>query len=77
MPSGVLTAAGALSSVCFRDFFIATCIGKLFSVAIEILAGHDMVAVHEHMARLIGIAALSLLMVWGYLHYVKRCKNCK
>jgi uncharacterized membrane protein YdjX (TVP38/TMEM64 family) len=77
MPSGVLTAAGALSSVSFRAFILATCIGKTLSVTIEILAGLDMVNFHEHASQLIGLTTLSLLMGWGYLRYVKRCKSCK
>lgn len=77
MPSGALTAAGALSSVSFRDYFIATCIGKIFSVTIEILVGRDMVDYHNHASQLVVLTALSLLMGWGYLHYVKRYKRCK
>ena len=77
MPSGALTAAGAMSAISFRDFILATCIGKVFSVSIEVLTGHDVVSFHEHMPRLIGLGMVSLLMLGGYFHYVKRCKNCK
>jgi uncharacterized membrane protein YdjX (TVP38/TMEM64 family) len=72
MPSGVLTAVGAISTVSFQDFIIATCIGKIPSVTIEVLSGHDVITFHQHLPRLIGLAMLSLLIVWGYLHYVKR-----
>lgn len=75
MPSGALTAAGAVSSVSFRDFFLATCIGKLFSVTIEILVGRDMVDYHHHASQLVVLTALCLLMGWGYLHYAKRDKR--
>lgn len=77
VPSGVLTAAGALSSVTFRDFIFATCIGKVLSVAIEVLAGIEMMDFNQHLVRLMGLAILSALMVWGYLHYMKRCKSYK
>lgn len=49
VPSGVLTAAGALSSVTFRDFIFATCIGKVLSVAIEVLAGIEMMDFNQHL----------------------------
>ncbi len=76
MPSGVLTAAGALSSVSFCDFFIATCVGKIFSIAVAILAGHDIVTFHENIQRLVGVVAISMLTGWVYLNYVKRCRKC-
>ena len=72
MPSAALTTAGAISTVSFKDFFIATCIGKIPSVAIEVLSGHDVIAFHQHLPRLIGLIMISLLILWGYLYYVKR-----
>lgn len=77
MPSGVLTAAGALSAISFRKFFWATCLGKAFSVPIEVLSGHDVLPFHEHLPRLIGLGMISLLMIWGYWRYSRRCReNC-
>ena len=76
MPSGVLTAAGALSSVSFGGFFIATCVGKIFSITVAILAGHDIVTFHENTPRLVGIVAISLLTGWVYLNYMKRYRKC-
>ena len=70
-------AAGALSSVTFRDYIIATCIGKAFSVAIEVMTGLDMLDFGNNIMQLFGMAALSLLMMWGYRHYVKRCKSAR
>ena len=77
MPSGALTAAGAISAISFRDFVLATCIGKILSVSIEVLSGHDVVSIHEHMPRLIGLGMLSVFMIWGYYCFLKWCRNCK
>ena len=76
MPSGALTAAGAISAISFRDFILATGIGKALSVTIEVMSGHDVVSFQENMPRLIGLGMLSVLMIWGYLRYVKYCRNC-
>jgi len=77
MPSGALTAAGAISAISFRDFVLATCIGKILSVSIEVLSGHDVASIHEHMPRLIGLGMLSGFMIWGYYYFLKWCRNCK
>lgn len=65
-PSGILTAIGALSSMSFRDYFIANLIGKFPSTALEVIIGHDLVNFQEHSFRL---AVLVGLIAAAYIFY--------
>lgn len=70
-PSGILTAIGALSSMSFRDYFIANLIGKFPSTALEVLIGHDLVNFQEHSFRL---AVLVGLIAAAYIFYKWRSR---
>lgn len=68
-PSGIITAVAAISRMSFRDFFLATIIGKLPPVVIKVLLGHDIVFAGENMPRLIVVAVLVVgvyLALWWY-----------
>lgn len=67
VPSGLVTAAGAISCISFRDFFWATLLGKLPSTIIEVMVGHDLVDYRNHMNRLAVLAAVATgayILVW-------------
>jgi uncharacterized membrane protein YdjX (TVP38/TMEM64 family) len=72
VPSGLITALGALSSIRLGDYIIATFAGKLLSVWIEVTLGHDLASYHEHMPRLIFLIVLSGL---GYVVFAKYKKS--
>lgn len=67
VPSGILTAIGAVSKMSVRDYCIATFIGKFPSTVIEVVVGHDVVNFHEHMMRLTGFAIVATLIAGGFL----------
>ena len=59
IPSGLITALGAASSITLADYAVATVIGKLPSAWIEVTLGHDLASYHENMTRLTLIILLS------------------
>lgn len=65
VPSGLITALGALSSIKARDYIAATFIGKLPSAAIEVTMGHDIMSYQEHSVRL-----LVLILVSAVAYYL-------
>lgn len=67
VPSGILTAIGAVSKMSVRDYCIATFIGKFPSTVIEVVVGHDVVNFHEHMMRLTGFVIVATLIFGGLL----------
>lgn len=67
MPSGLITALSAVSSVSLRDYTLATIIGKLPSVWLEVTLGHDIVSYKEHVFRLtllILVSVSAFIFVW-------------
>ena len=70
-PNGMVTALGALSSISYRDYAIGCLIGKLPSVAIEVILGHDVVNYEEHAMRLT-IVTIAVVIVYGGLWYWNR-----
>jgi uncharacterized membrane protein YdjX (TVP38/TMEM64 family) len=75
VPSGLVTALGALSSISLRDYVIATFIGKLLSAWIEVTLGHDLLFYKEHITRLVILVLVSGLAYYFFLRYKK--KNLK
>jgi uncharacterized membrane protein YdjX (TVP38/TMEM64 family) len=76
MPSGLITALSAVSSVSLRDYALATAIGKLPSVWLEVTLGHDIVSYKEHMFRLsllILVSVAAFIIVWWY----RRRQKCQ
>lgn len=73
-PSGILTCLGAISRMKFRDYVIATFIGKLPSTALEVVVGHDIVHFRQHMDRLAILVTL-VILVYGTLLYSRYRKH--
>lgn len=62
IPSGILTAVASLSNISFCDFFWATALGKIPSVFVKVLIGHDLIHFEAYKARLLMGAAVLLLL---------------
>ena len=67
IPSGILNAAGALSSLSLRDYFLASLVGKFPSTSIEAIIGHDAILHEEGYWRIIISVILAIvLIVWAW-----------
>ncbi|MDF2568909.1 MAG: associated Golgi protein [Sporomusa sp.] len=73
-PSGIITAVAAISRITFKDFILATGIGKLPPVVIKVLLGHDLVFAGENMTRLIIVVAL-VVAIYGAMWWHKARKK--
>lgn len=73
-PSGVLTALGAVSKMKFRDYCIATFIGKFPSTALEVVLGYDIVNFRTSIHRLTILVVL-VCVIYGYLFYRQKRKK--
>lgn len=71
VPSGLITAIGALSSIGLTDYIIATFIGKLPSALIEVTLGHDLLSYREHIVRLTLLTVISALAYYLFVHHKK------
>lgn len=63
-PSGIITAVGAVSSIRFRDYVLATLVGKLPAVALEVVVGHDLVNYEQNLLRL-SIVVSTAIVIYG------------
>ena len=70
-PSGILTALGAVSRISVRDYALSNLIGKFPSTALEVIIGHDIVRLREHMVRLT-LVVVAATLVYGGLWYLQR-----
>ena len=67
VPSGILNAAGALSSLSLYDYFLASLIGKFPSTSIEAIIGHDAILNEEGYWRIVISVILAIvLIVWAW-----------
>ena len=69
VPSGLLNAAGALSSMSMRDYFLASLVGKFPSTGIEAIIGHDAILQEEDMTRIIVVVIFAIILIgwaWWY-----------
>ena len=71
VPSAFLNAAGALSSLSLRDYFIASLIGKFPSTSIEAIIGHDAIVGEKDPTRLIVVIILAIILILWAWHYEK------
>ncbi|SDF19813.1 TVP38/TMEM64 family protein [Sporomusa acidovorans] len=72
IPSGLITALGAVSNITWKDYILATFIGKLPSAWIEVTLGHDLASYREHTMRLSILIIISIAAYGGYLWYKKK-----
>ena len=70
-PSGIITAVAAISKMSFKDFILATLIGKFPPVVIKVLIGHDLAFANENMTRLI-LVCLLVVVVYAALWWQKK-----
>lgn len=75
-PSGILTALGAVSRISVRDYAIANLIGKFPSTALEVVIGHDVVCLEEHLMRLT-LVVIAATAVYGALWFYQRKKTAR
>ena len=67
VPSGLLNAAGALSSLSLMDYFVASLIGKFPSTSIEAIIGHDAILNEQGYWRIVISVILAIvLIVWAW-----------
>lgn len=74
-PSGIITAVAAISRISFKDFLLATLIGKLPPVVIKVLLGHDIVFAGENLIRLLVVVFLVIAVYAGLWWYKKKGKS--
>ena len=72
VPSGLITALGALSSIRLVDYILATFIGKLPAAFIEVTLGHDLLAFRYHMLRLTILLLVSAVGYYLFSRYRKK-----
>lgn len=72
VPSGVLNAVGALSSLNLREYFIASLVGKFPSTGIEAIIGHDTILQQEDHTRIIVVVILAVALILGALWYERK-----
>lgn len=72
IPSAVLNAVGALSSLNLRDYFLASLIGKFPSTGIEAIIGHDAILQQEDNTRIIIVVILAIILIVGALWYERK-----
>ena len=74
-PSGLINIAAAMSPMSFRNFFIATALGKLPSVIAEVYIGRDFFSFQDNKTR---VVFWLLLAVGAYLYsLIQRRKKIK
>lgn len=72
VPSGILNAAGALSSMSLRDYFLASLVGKFPSTGIEAIIGHDAILHEEGMMRIIIVVIFAIILIgWAWWYQQK------
>ena len=75
VPSALLNAVGALSSLSLRDYFIASLIGKFPSTGIEAIIGHDTILHEEDPTRIIVVVIFAIILIAWAWHYEKSVKS--
>ncbi len=72
VPSGILNAAGALSSMSLRDYFLASLVGKFPSTGIEAIIGHDAILHEEGITRIVVVVIFAIILIaWAWWYQKK------
>ena len=71
LPSAVMNAVGALSSIRFRDYALASLVGKFPSTGIEAIIGHDIIMQQEDHTRLVIVVICAGILIYAAIRYEK------
>ena len=71
LPSAVMNAIGALSSIRLRDYVLASLVGKFPSTGIEAIIGHDIIMQQEDNTRLIVVIIIAGILIYTAIRYEK------
>lgn len=74
-PAAALNAFGALSKMSFKDYLLASFIGKFPATAIEALIGHDTVTISQNPHRLGVVIAISILLYVVFFIWDRRSRK--
>ena len=77
LPSAIMNAVGALSSIRFRDYVLASLVGKFPSTGIEAIIGHDIIMQQENNTRLIIVIIAAGILIYAAIHYEKRLMHAE
>ena len=69
LPSALLNAVGALSSIRLRDYVSASFIGKFPSTGIEAIIGHDLIMRQEDNTRIIIVVICAAVLIYAAVRY--------
>ncbi|MBR0261438.1 MAG: TVP38/TMEM64 family protein [Selenomonadaceae bacterium] len=72
VPSGILNATGALSSISLWDYFLASLVGKFPSTGIEAIIGHDAILHEEGMFRIVVVVIFAIVLIAWAWYYQKK-----
>ena len=72
LPSAVMNAVGALSSIRLRDYVLASLVGKFPSTGIEAIIGHDLIMQQENNTRLVIVVICAGILIYTAIRYEKR-----
>lgn len=75
VPSGLLTAVGAISKIGLKDYMVANLIGKFPATALEVVIGHDLMNLQEHYKRLTLWICLAIIIFVGIKYWNKKKNN--
>ncbi|MFA6075199.1 MAG: TVP38/TMEM64 family protein [Negativicutes bacterium] len=78
-PSGIITAVAAISQIKFRDFILATIIGKLPPIIIKVLMGHDLAFINnpDSSKSMLLIVIAIVCAYGGFMYYQKKQREKK
>ena len=71
VPSALLNAVGALSSIRLRDYVIASFVGKFPSTGMEAIIGHDLIVKQPDNTRLVVVIICAIVLIAGAWRYEK------
>ena len=71
LPSALLNAVGALSSIKLREYVIASFVGKFPSTGIEAIIGHDLIMKQEDHTRLITVIIAAGILIYAAIRHEK------
>ena len=77
-PSGIITAVAAISQIKFRDFILATVIGKLPPIIIKVLMGHDLAFINNpDSSKSMLLIIIAIVCAYGGFMYYQKKQNAK